>query len=97
MEITKKQIRDARMALAKLANTEFPAPILDLLTPTLDAADPVIGEALKLEAEESEELQKFLKEETDIPVCVLPSLPDIRMTYIDRRNLRGIVEFEEVV
>lgn len=93
-----ERILKARLGLAKLANTEFPAPILDLLTPTLDAADPVIGEALKLDAaEESEELKKFLKKETDIPVCVLPSLPDIRMTYIDRRNLRGIVEFEEVV
>ena len=95
MEITKKQIRDARMALAKLANTEFPSPVLDLIAPTLDACDPIIGEAMKLR--EGEEDEKILAEVVSIPTCVCPSLPQIKMTYLERKSLRGIVEFEEVV
>lgn len=95
MEITKKQIRDARMALAKLANTEFPSPVLDLIAPTLDACDPIIGEIMKLE--DGEEAEKILAEVVAIPACVCPSLPQIKMTYLERRSLRGMVDFEEVL
>lgn len=95
MEITKTQIRDARMALAKLANTEFPSPVLDLIAPTLDACDPIIGEIMKLE--DGEEAEKILAEAVSIPACVCPSLPQIKMTYLERRSLRGMVDFEEVI
>lgn len=96
MKTNYKRIIDARVGLAKLANTELPAPLLDKLAPTLDAADPVIGEWIKAEAIPEAERDRLENRETEIPACSLPSLPEIRMTYLERKALRGIVDFEEV-
>lgn len=94
MEITKKKIFEARTALAKLANTELPGPILDRLGPTLDAAEPVITAVLR--AGEGADEERLLAGDAEVPACRIPSLPEIRMTYLERKALRGLVDFEEV-
>ena len=85
----------ARIALAKLAHADLPAPILMRLNPTLSAAEAVIDEAGTY-PEGSEEGERYLAEDALIPKCRIPALPEIRMSWVDFDALRGIVEFEEV-
>jgi hypothetical protein len=84
----------ARIALAKLANADVPAPLLMKLDPTLAAAEEVIKRAE--EAEGTDEKERYLSERAEVPVCAIPALPEIRMSWLDMDVLRGIVNFEEV-
>lgn len=94
--ISNEKIYNARMALAKLANTALPAPVLGLLAPTLDALDPVIAAAMKY-GEGTVELEDYLGKMTEVPTCTIPGIPEIRLTYLEMVSLRGIVDFEEVL
>lgn len=85
----------ARIALAKLANADIPAPILLKLDPTLSAAEDVINLAGEYE-DNSEELALYLEGRANVPACIIPALPEIRMSWVDLDVLRGIVKFEEV-
>lgn len=97
-----RKIDDARLGLAKLANAELPAPVVLLLAPTLDACARVLDDIrLMRESVDSgeygaEKLEAFLGEESEIPAARIPALPEIRLTYIDLDNLRGIVEMEVI-
>ena len=93
--MTKNDVVKARVALAKLAHAELPAPILVMLDRTLSEAEDLIEEALAF-PEGDEGAERYLAERADVPACRIPALPEIRMSWTDLDALRGIVEFEEV-
>ena len=93
--MTNADIVKARIALARLANTELPAPILMMLDRTLSAAERVIDRAGEY-PEGSEDGGRYLAEDALIPKCRIPALPEIRLSWVDFDVLRGIVDFEEV-
>lgn len=96
--VTNKQIYDARTALAKIANTDLPLPLILSLAPLLDACEPVIekAEGIRGKAEDDGEFERYMGGMRELPSCVIPALPEFRMSYVELKRLEGIATIEEV-
>ena len=90
---TNRQIFEARVALARIANAELPLPVLALAVPLLDACEAVIEKAAGMEGED---FARYMDGARELPECVLPMIPEIRMSYVEYKALDGLVKFEEV-
>ena len=97
MKTTNAKIYAARIALAKIANVDLPLPLIANIAPLLAECEGVIEQAMQIETENGEEFERFMNGERELPACVLPILPEIRMSYVDYKSLDGIVKFEEVM
>ena len=93
-----EKIVEARIPLARIANTDLPLPLTMQIAPFLAECEAVIEKAEAYKAQEGgeEDLARYLKGVRDLPVCVIPALPEFRMSYVDLKRLDGIVTFEEV-
>lgn len=96
MKATNAKIYAARIALAKIANVDLPLPLIAKIAPLLAKCESVIEKAMRNEAENGDEFERFMNGERELPACVLPILPEIRMSYVDYKSLEGIIQFEEV-
>ena len=93
---TNREIYAARLALAKIANADLPLPLIGRIAPLLAECESVIEKAMKHAEQGGEDLDRYLNGVRELPSCVMPVLPEIRMSYVDYKNLEGIVKFEEV-
>lgn len=95
---TNKQIYDARAALAKIANTDLPLPLILSIAPLLDACEPVIekAEGIRGQVENDGEFERYMGSMRELPSCVIPALPEFRMSYVEYKALGRIATIEEV-
>lgn len=92
---TNKEIFEARIALAKIANADLPLPLIMNIAPIFEECEGVIEKAMRLESDEAEQ-ERYLNGVRDLPSCVIPAMPEIRLSYVDYKSLEGIIKFEEV-
>lgn len=96
MTKTNREIYEARVALAKIANTDMPLQLIMQITPLLAECEGVIEKALQYEKQNGEDFERYMNGVRELPNCVLPALPQIRMSYVEYKSLGGIIQFEEV-
>lgn len=95
--VTNKQIFEARIPLCKIANADLPLPLLMRIAPLLEECEPVIEKASKYgEQENGEDFERYMGGMRELTPCVIPALPEFRMSYVELKKLDGIVLFEEV-
>ena len=91
---TNREIYAARYALAKIANADLPLPLIIGIAPTLAECEGVIEKAMRIAEQGGEELERYLGGVRELPTCVMPVMPEIRMSYIEFKSLEGIISFE---
>lgn len=95
--ISNRQIYEARIPLAKIANAELPLPLLFRIVPLLEECEPVIDKASAYREQESaEDFERYMGGVRELPSCVIPALPEFRLSYVELKKLDGIIIFEEV-
>ena len=94
--MTNKDIYAARIALAKIANVDLPLPLIAGIAPILEECESVIEKAMQYERESAENFERYMHGVREMRPCVLPVMPEIRMSYVDYKTLDGIIKFEEV-
>ena len=95
--ISNKQIYEARIPLAKIANAVLPLPLLFRIVPLLEECEPVIEKAAAYGGQESaENFERYMGGVRELPSCVIPALPEFRLSYVELKKLDGIIIFEEV-
>lgn len=92
---TNKEIFEARIALAKIANADLPLPLVAQIVPLFEECESVIEKAMRFGSDGAEQ-ERYLSGTRELPPCVLPALPEIRLSYVDYKSLDGIIKFEEV-
>lgn len=95
MKTTNGQVIAARMALAKIANTDAPLPLIRGIAPLLDACAEIIDEGGKIR-EDNPAGAAFGEREAILPDTAIPLYPGFSLSYVDFRALREIATFEEV-
>ena len=98
MKTTNAKIYAARLALAKLANTDAPMPLISELAPLLDACDPIIEEGRKIEVNDADgkKMEAFGLRPVILPDVSVPMFPGFAVSYLDFRALREIAKIGEV-
>lgn len=96
--MTNRQICEARIPLAKIANTDLPLPLVMQIAPLLAECEAVIekAEAYRSADGGDEDFARYLYGEREMAPKTLPALPEFRMSYVEYKKLDGIVKFEEV-